>query len=247
MGRAVAPAIALSVGILAWWGCAWGLEISPLILPTPDIVVHQLFQRWGYLCYHSGVTILEAALGLLAGSSAGFLLASIFLFLPPLKDALYPYAIAFKAVPLVALAPLVVVWCGGGIESKIVLAAAICFFPVLVNAYAGLAAANPEAVDLMAAMSASNGQVFWKLRVPYALPMIFSALRVASTFAVVGAVVAEFVGAEAGIGYVIKSASYYLDTGLMFAAIIMAALAGLLFFGVVVAIELAVLKWRPQQ
>jgi NitT/TauT family transport system permease protein len=146
----------------------------------------------------------------------------------------------------VALAPILVVWFDTGLLSKVVMAAIISFFPVLVNTVQGLNSVEPEALDLMTIFAASKWQVLTKLQFPQALPYLFTGLKVSATFAVVGAVVAEFVGSSAGIGYIVKSSSYYLNTELTFAAIVVAAMIGFLFFLMVGLLESMVVFWRPK-
>jgi len=240
------PTIALILFVLGWELAVRLLSFSPLILPGPYVVLCVLWGRMGYLVTHAGITLGESVSGFLLGGTVAILLAVIFQFSDRLERALYPYVIAFKAIPLVALAPLVTVWCGTGIFSKVVLASVISFFPVLVNAVVGMQSLAIESLDLMTTWSASQWQVLIKLRIPNALPSIFAGMKISATFAVIGSVVAEFVGSQSGIGYVIKSSSYYLDTDLTFAAIIVSALIGLLFFGAVVLLERMVVFWHPK-
>lgn len=239
-----APVLA-SLGILACWqGGIHLFDMSPLILPSPVKVASALQSHFVQLLGHAGITFLEALSGFLLGGLWAIALAVLFAFSQGMERTLYPYAIGMKAIPLVALAPIVVTWFGGGFTSKVVLAAVISFFPILVNAVDGLKSVEPEALDLMKSFSASRWSIFTKLQWPSALPQIFAGLKVASSFSVVGAVVAEFVNAQAGIGFIIKSSSYYLDTDLTFAAIFVAALMGLAFFGIVVWLQSIFIFWQ---
>jgi len=237
------PLLAFVIFVSLWEGIIAIFDISPIILPPPTTVASTLLSKFPYLLQHSLITFSEAVLGFLAGSLAAFTLATLFHFSSFLERALYPYAIAFKAIPLVALAPIIVVWCGSGLASKIVLSAIISFFPVLVSTVQGFNSVDEESIDLMKAMSANKRQILIKLRLPHAMPIVFGGLRVSSIFAIIGAVVAEFVGASHGIGYVVKTASYYLDASLMFAGVIFAAIAGLLFFWSIVSIERRLVFW----
>lgn len=242
-----APLVAMVTFIGAWALVVRTFSISPLILPSPGAVATRSMEQASYLAYHAGVTLLEAALGFVLGGAVALGLAVLFYYSRALERALYPYTIALKALPLVTLAPLAVVWFGGGIASKVVLAAVISFFPILVNTLDGLRSVGPEFNDLMHSLSATPTQTLRMVAFPHALPSIFSGLKVASTFAVVGAVVAEFVSAQSGIGYVVKSSSYYLDTDLTFAAIAVASLVGLAFFFGVRIVERRVLFWAPDR
>jgi NitT/TauT family transport system permease protein len=240
------PVLTFAGFLLGWDLVVRLLGISPAILPPPGNVAAALAKNATQLVRHAGVTLLEAVLGFVLAVLFAVALATIFTFSKPAKRALYPYAIAMKAIPLIALAPLVVVWFGGDLASKIVLAAVISFFPVLVSATDGFRSTDPDAVDLMRSFSASRWKIFTKLQFPAALPQVFGGLKVASSFSVVGAVVAEFVGAQAGIGFLIKSSSYYLDTDLTFAAIFVSAVVGLIFFALIVFLQRIFLFWhRP--
>ena len=150
-----------------------------------------------------------------------------------LEEGLFPIAIAVKTTPIVAIAPLLVIWLGTGWWSKIVAAILICFFPVLVNTVKGLKAADLEYRELFETLGASRAQEFRKLRVPYCLPYLFSALKISSSLAIVGAIVGEFVGATQGLGYLIMISSAHLETATLFAAISAAALAGIAMFYVI--------------
>lgn len=240
----LSPFIVLVLVLVLWQLGVYAFSISELIIPPPFAVAKTLLQRIPYLAYHGLITLTEAVLGLLAGGAIAVGLAVLFEFSRTLERAVFPYAIAIKAIPLVALAPIVVLWFGTELTSKIVLAAIISFFPILVNVTQGLRSVDPEALDLFATFSASRKQVLTKLRIPGALPSLFAGMKISSTFAVVGAVVAEFVGAKGGIGYVVKSSSYYTETALTFAAIIVASCCSLALFSSVAILERWVLFWR---
>lgn len=151
---------------------------------------------------------------------------------------------ALKSTPLIAIAPLLVLWFGNGVLSKIVMSALVAFFPVLVNSVNGLANIDAEALDLMKSLSASKLQILIKIRVPASLPFVFASLKIASSLAVVGAVIGEFTGATQGIGHLIVTSSYYLETALMFAGVGMISLGGILFFGLVAYLERRLVFWR---
>lgn len=238
------PIVSLILFLATWEAAIRIFSISALILPSPFEVIKMLFIEFGYLLSHTSITLLEAILGLLMGGLVAGFLAILFQFSNLAERTLYPYAIGLKAIPLVALAPLVVVWFGTGMLSKVILAAIISFFPILVNFSHGLRSVDDEALDLMKTLSATPKQTFIKLRIPHSLPDLFSGLKISSTFAVVGAVVAEFVGSQAGIGFVIKSSSYYLETAMMFSAIIMAAVGGIIFYITIEQLEKYVIFWE---
>ena len=237
------PIAALAVFLTAWDVTIRIFPISEMILPGPMQVFSALKNQFMHLVWHGMITLYEAVLGFIMGCVAAIVLAVVFQFSKTFEKAVYPYAIAIKAIPLVALAPLVVVWCGSGLLSKVVLAAVISFFPILVSVAQGLGAVDAEALDLMETLSASKWQVLLKVRFPTAFPSLFAGMKISSTFAVIGAVVAEFVGSESGIGNIVKTSSYYLDTDISFAAIIVMATVSLLFFGAICLIERKVVFW----
>jgi NitT/TauT family transport system permease protein len=245
MNRLLAPVLAF-LACLALWACVVRVfSFSPLVLPSPAAVAGALVRNAPSLAWNASVTFLEAFTGFLCALVVALSLAFLFHFSPLLEHSLYPYAITLKSIPLIALAPLVVVWFGTGFASKVALAAVISFFPILVNAVQGLAAVEQDAHDLFTSLSASRWQRLTKLELPTALPFVISGAKVAATFAVVGAVVAEFIGARSGIGFIVKTSSYYLDTDQTFAAIVVAALTGLSLFGLVTLAERYLLFWQP--
>ena len=190
--------------------------------------------------------MLEAVLGFLLGSAAAYLTAVAFVHTRLIQDAFFPYAVALKSTPLIAIAPLIVLWFGNGILSKVVMSALVAFFPVLVNTVKGLSSIDKEVLDLMKSFSASRWQVFAKIRFYNSLGYLFSALKISTSLAVVGAVIGEFTGATQGIGHLISTSSYYLETPLMFAGIVMISLGGILFFWLVGFLESKIVFWETQ-
>jgi NitT/TauT family transport system permease protein len=243
--KIIAPSIALILFISIWELAVKIWAISPLILPSFFSIISKLFEQFGYLIENGAITLQEAGLGFLLGLLLAIVLSTLFVFFPVIEQALYPYLIGFRAVPLIALAPLVVTWLGSGLSSKILLASIISFFPILVNTIQGLKALKNEEVELMTMFSASDWQVFIFVRIRTALPYLFSGMKISSTFAVIGAIVAEFTGASKGIGYVVKSSSHLLDTDLTFAAIIVTAFVGILFFSFISFLERKIIFWQP--
>jgi NitT/TauT family transport system permease protein len=187
--------------------------------------------------------MVEAVGGFLLGCGMAFLMASVFVHVRLVERSLYPWAVVLQTVPIVAIAPLLTIWFGFGLSPKIVIAAIICFFPMLVNSTRGLRAISPQALELMRILSASRRDIFLRLRLPSSLPYVFSGLKVASTLSVIGAIVAEFTGADRGIGYLVVAASYRIDTRLMFAGIALSSAAGILFFNFISGLERLLLRW----
>jgi len=238
------PLLTFVILICIWEFIDYVFQIREVILPNPHEILASVLANWGILIKHTSITMLESVFGFLIGSSIGVLTAILFVYSAKSKQALYPYAIALKATPLYALAPLLIVWFGSGLLAKIIMSALVAFFPVLVSAVKGFTSIEQESFDLLRSFSASKWQIFVKLRFPNSLPHLFPALKISTTLAVVGATIAEFTGASMGIGHLIVNASYYLDTSLMFAGIVMISLAGILFFYSIEFIERKVVFWQ---
>lgn len=237
---------ALSLAFLVLWELTVrALGIRPLILPGPTAIVHAMSQHGWTLLLQTSVTMYEAVAGFLIAVVAGLLLAVVFVHSNPARRAVYPYAVALKATPLVAVAPLIVLWFGTGVSSKVIMASLIAFFPVLVNALKGLTAVEPEVDELARSLAAPWWRVLVHVRLPGCLPYLFQAMRIASTLSVVGALIAEFTGTSRGIGYVITQSTYYLDTPLTFAAVTCITAAAVAFFYAIGLLESYCVFWQP--
>jgi len=243
--KRVFPALAFVILVIgAWEGIVYFSSVPEYLLPAPSVIVKRLLALNIEILSHTAYTALEATLGFIMGSAFGFLLAVAFVHSHTLELGIYPYAIALKTVPIVAIAPLLVVWFGNGVLPKVIVSAIISFFPVVVNTTKGLRSVYSEAFDLFDSMSATRRQVFFKLRVPSALPYLFAALRISSTLAVIGAIVGEFSGADKGLGFFILISSYRLETVDMFVGILVSSLLGILFFYSVAILERIVVPWE---
>ena len=238
MWREAAPPLLFVALLLAAWeaGARWG-GLDPLIMPAPSEIGEQLVLGFSSGVYplHLGVTLAQALAGFVVAVAMGVGIGAMISISPIVERTLNPFLIAFEAMPKIALAPLVIVWFGYGMGSKIVLAAVIAFFPVLVSTILGLRACDPGRLDVMNALGASRAQVFRMVRLPSALPFIFSGVNVAVVFVLLGSIVGEFVGAKAGLGTLILYANENLETARTFSILAMLAVLGLaLHFGVVV-------------
>jgi NitT/TauT family transport system permease protein len=160
---------------------------------------------------------------------------------------LYPFIVMFQSMPKVALAPLIIVWFGLGLTSKVVTAALVAFFPLLVNTIVGLRSADEDRVSLMRSLAASRWQLFWMLQLPNAMPYIFAGLEIAMIFALLGAIVAELVGAQSGLGMLIQSMNFTMDVAGQFSVLLILSLVGLLLNGIVVAVRKRILFWDVSQ
>lgn len=238
------PATLLALLAVAIWQIVVvAADVPAYIVPSPAEIIVELVAEGPWLVADLGWTMLEAVLGFLIGSGLAFLTSVLFVRVKVIEHAAFPWAIVLQTIPIVAIAPLLTIWFGYTLVPKVVIAAIICFFPVLVNTTRGLRSVSSQAMELMNVLSARKASIFWRLRLPSSLPYVFAGLRVAATLSVIGAIVAEFTGADRGIGYVIVQASYRIDTRLMFAGIALSSLAGIVFFHVIGWIEKATLRW----
>lgn len=216
------------------------------ILPGPVRVTQRFWQAVsdGTLWYHTRVTLSEALLGFALGFGVAVVLGYALAKSPTLERLLSPYIVASQSTPVIALAPLLVLWFGSGLLSKVLVCALVVFFPMLVNTVVGLRSIDAEYRALFAALGASPWQVFTKLEIPAALPVLLGGVRVGITLSVVGAVVGEFIGADRGLGALINIARGLFDTPLMFAALLMLmALASALYVAVVL-LERTLIRWK---
>jgi NitT/TauT family transport system permease protein len=196
--------------------------------------------------YHAGITVWEALLGFAIGSAAGALLGLVLSHWPILGKSWYPYIIGFQSLPKVAIAPLMVVWFGFGLEGKIFITAIITFFPVLVNTMAGYQAVEPERIELARSCNASELHMLTKIIIPSCLPFLFAGLGIASVLAILGAVVGEFVGASAGLGMLLMQYNQAMEIAPMFAVILLLAVIGFLMNFVVSLLERRYCFWAQR-
>jgi len=242
MSRALVIPLCFVIGVLALWqGLVVGLRVPEYLLPAPLVIVQTLDRS---LLTESAYTAGEAFCGFVIASGLAFAAAIVFVRFRTIEQGLFPFAITLKTTPIVAIAPLLVLWLGTGWWSKVAAAVLISFFPVLVNTVKGLKAPEADFQDLFRTMRADPPQIFRKLRIPYCLPYLFSALKISSSLAIVGAIVGEFVGATQGLGYLIMVSSAHLETATLFAAIAAAALAGIILLYAIGWTEQRVIFWH---
>lgn len=236
-----------SVG--AWEGAVRLLEVPVFIVPPPSKVAVALWRGFasGLYLEHLYYTMLETILGFLLGSALGFFLGTAVAMSRYVEYFFYPYIVMFQSLPKVALAPLIVIWFGLGLSSKIVNAALVAFFPLLVNTMVGLRSADEDRVNLMRSLAASERQIFWMLRLPNALPFVMAGLDVAMIFALIGAIVGEFVGARSGLGMLIQSMNFTMDVSGQFSILLILSVVGLLLSRCIAAIRRRVLFWDPSE
>jgi NitT/TauT family transport system permease protein len=245
------PALAflvLGLGILLWEALVRWQELPPFILPSPTLVWQKLLATLadGTLLRHAQVTLVEIAFGLSLGLSAALVLGYFLGKHRTLEHIASPYIVASQSIPIVAIAPLLIIWLGSGLPSKVIVCALISFFPVLISTIVGIRNVDADLHDLMRSLRASRSQLFWKLELPAALPIIFGGLKLSVTLAVVGAVVGEFVGADAGLGFLINLGRGILDTPIMFVAVIALVVIAQALNLTVALLERHFLRWQRQ-
>ncbi len=230
----------VTLGIWELLVYAW--DVADYILPAPSRIFGKLISARYTLLGHAWVTLQEALWGFLLGAGTGVAGAIVMARSPVIERMLYPIVISSQTFPKEALAPLFIVWFGLGLFPKVVIAALISFFPVIINTTRGLLSVDPLILDLMRALSAGRRQILIKVRLPHAIPYLFAALKICVTLSVIGAVVGEFVGASAGLGHLTRLANSELATDLMFAALIVLGAMGTLLFLIVEGLEKLLLK-----
>ncbi len=238
----VARPLGFFVGLLVVWQLVTALgRVEAYLLPAPSLIVEAMWAdlRSGALLNNGGVTLYEAVLG--------FVLGVLISQSRALEDTIYPFIVALQAMPRVALAPLLIVWLGFGAESKVVIAALLAMFPLLVSVIVGLKSVEPERLELMAALAASRWQTLWMMRLPGALPVIFAGLEVGMVFSVVGATVGELSGAKAGLMYLIQYRSFSMDTPGIFSALVALSLMGLALATLIRALGRRVVFWQARE
>lgn len=244
LGRALLPLGSVAVIALVWQGVCAGFDIPTYILPSPAEIVTALFDNWSMLLDNAGPTLLEAVSGFALGNVVAILIAVSFVHVKILERALMPVAVFVHTIPVVAIAPVLVIMLGNGYSPKIGIAALISFFPTLVNMVRGLESVDPQQLELLRVLSASRSEVFWKVRLFASLPYLFSSLKIAATASVLGAIVAEWIGSSVGLGYLIIQATYNFTTPLLFATLVVASGIAVAFFTLVGVVERFVVRWN---
>ena len=245
----------LLIAVLALWeGAVRAFGIPSYLLPRVSNILYGLYQgfavgifsRGGYWL-NGGVTLLEVLLGFVIGSAIGLVLGIVISQIRLLDATLRPYIVAFQCLPKVAIAPIIIMWFGYDITSKVVMVTLLTFFPLLVNSMAGFHGVDLDRIELLRSLSATRWQIFWKVKFPSALPFIFAGLDIAAVFAIVGAIVGEFVGAQLGLGVQILSMNAQMDTAGSFSVCIVLAVMGLFLNYFIRAVQRRVLFWAPSE
>ncbi len=241
--------VVLALSLLAWDSLVRWQNYAPFILPGPGRVWARFLAmvRDGTLAAHTWVTLAEIFAGLVLGLTTATVIGYFLAKSPLLERILSPYIVASQAVPIVAVAPLLVIWFGFGELSKVLACALTVFFPVLVTTVVGIRLVEPDLRALMRALQASRWQTFVKLEIPASLPVLFGGLKMGVTLAVIGAVVGEFMGADRGLGFLVNLARGILDTPMLFVALFALVVIALALYSAVALLEYVVLSWQRAQ
>jgi NitT/TauT family transport system permease protein len=238
------PIISIIAVILLWEASCYAFAIPRYILPAPSVIAVELWKERWTLFLNTLPTLEVILLGFGMAIAVGLPLAIVIVWSTPLKLALYPILISSQTVPKVAVAPLFVLWLGYGIIPKVLVTFLICFFPITIDAVVGLRSVPPETLLLARSMGAGGWKTFMMIKLPHALPNIFGGLKVAITLAVVGSIVAEFVGADRGLGYLLMTATGNLDTTFLFADLTVLVVLGVIVYLMIEILETACIPWH---
>lgn len=233
------------LALLVIWQSATTIFGTPAyLLPSPLMVIAQIAKDWKMLLMHSGITVFEIVVGFAISILIGLPIAICVTYSRAFDNAVYPLIVGSQTIPKVALAPLLLAWFGFGLPPKIIIVVLVSFFPIVINSVVGLRGAPAQMLHLARSMGASPAQIFWRFRLPQALPSIFAGMKLATVLAVIGAVVAEFVGADSGLGYLIMVAGANFDIARQFSAIVVLSLIGMIFFWIATWAERVCLPWH---
>jgi len=245
--RASEAPFAFLVILVLWEYGAGFARIPDYILPIPTVIAAKFWQTLSIQIHHLSVTAATTLMGLAMALVVGVLLALSVIYVRPVKAVVLPILAAFNSIPKIAIAPLFVIWFGLGLEPKVLLAFLLGLFPVFVNSVTGLGEIEPDVLDLAKLAGGTEFRIFTKVRLMNAVPYITDALKVAFPLSLVGSIVGEFIGGNDGVGYLILSGQFNMDTPLVFASLLSITLFTTLVIGIVVILERMLLKWRPSQ
>lgn len=233
--------------IAAWWAVTKFELVEPYILPSPADTWRTTVDNSTYLLENTWVTTYETVVGFVIAALIGEAVALVMIYSRGIERTMYPLILFAQVIPKIAIAPLFIVWLGFGTSPKILVAVLMAFFPIVISGMAGLRSVDPEILELTSTMGASNWKTFVKVRFPASLPQLMSGLKIAATLAVTGAVVGEFVGANEGLGYVILQANGNIDTAMLFAALIIMSMLGIILFAIIEIAEQFLIPWHASR
>lgn len=237
------PIIFVSVLLLVWQIAVDFYKVKEIVLPAPSAIFARAVDVFPLLIKHAWPTTYESLVGFALAGMFGIALATVLVYSPIIRAAIYPTVVFFQLIPKIALAPLFIVWLGIGTESRLAFALFISFFPIVIATTAGLTNVPNDMLRLCRSLTATEWQVFTSVRFPYAVPYIFSGMKIAVTFAMIGVIVGEFITAQEGLGYLVLFGASQADTPLIMAAIAILCVVGLLLYASVAFAEQCMLRW----
>jgi NitT/TauT family transport system permease protein len=239
------PFLVIALLIVLWQVLARAFEVPAFLLPAPTDIAVLMVAEWPLIQMHSIATIGAIVSGYVAAAVFALAVSAMMIRYPLVERLIMPIFVGLQSVPKIAIAPLILIWVGAGAGSKIIIVASIAFFPIVINTMAGFKEVDRGLADVFRSVDASERQMFFRLRLPYAMPYIFAGLRIATTLAVLGAIVAEWLAASNGLGYLVLSGSFNFNPARAFAAIIALAVIGTIFFNLMSWIERR-LSWKRE-
>lgn len=239
----IVPAILPVLVVVGWEVSVRFFDLPRYILPTPSSIIIDLRGEWQDLMQHTWITLREAFLGYVIGNGTAIVLAALMAEFRLVERGVYPYLITLRSVPVTAAAPLLIIWFGFSIWPMVGAAALLSFFPTLVNCIDGFKRTDPTALELMRGLNARRWKTFWYVKWPFALPFMFAGLKITIAPALIGAVVGEWIASDAGLGYLTILANNFVDTILLFQALMALTLVSLAWFLVVTLVESRVVRW----
>ena len=240
----LAPALIFLGVIVVWEGCTRLRDIKAYLLPSPSLIAGRILADWPILFSNLKVTLLEILLGFGLAFVVAIGIGALLAYSSAFRRGVYPLVVASQTVPVIAIAPILIIWFGYNIIPRVLVTALIAFFPLTVNTVTGFLAVEPELISFFRSLNASRIQTFFKLSVPTALPFIFAGLKVSATLSVIGATVGEWIGTDRGLGHLIVLDTAQLDTPRVFASIVLLSLCGVALFLLISLLERIALPWR---
>ncbi|MET3196311.1 ABC transporter permease [Bacillus sp. OAE603] len=240
------PILVILLFLIFWQLIIKFFKIEAWLLPGPIAILKEGIQSYDSLVPHVLSTVQLTIFGFLVGTFLGLMIAIVLHLIPGFKEAFYPLLILSQNVPIIVLAPLLIIWFGFGVLPKLMIISLVCFFPVTVSALDGFRQTPTELINYMKMAGATKSQLFWKIECPYSLPSIFSGLKISATYSVMGAVISEWLGAKTGIGVFMTLASSSFRTDRVFVSIFIIMLLSMFFFGLIVLLERMTVKWKSK-
>jgi NitT/TauT family transport system permease protein len=238
------PSLITLILLLVWEGLVRALHVRSILLPAPSEIAFTIVSQWDLVSKHLWPSLSLTVVGFFLSAVSGIVVAILITYSDIVRKGFYPVIVVSQVIPKIAIAPLFIVWFGTGATSSLLLAILIAFFPMTINAAMGFASVDHDIHQMARTFMASRWQIFWKIRMPNALPYIFGGMKISITLAIIGVIVSEFVASQEGVGYLIKLAGGLLDTPLMMAAITALSLSGLALYGIIAAAERYAIFWQ---